>query len=261
MRVTGKIVVVTGAAQGIGRALCERFHAEGAKAIVAADLNLEGAADVAERVGGTAFACDVSKAEEVTRMVEVVEAEIGPVDLYCSNAGILERDPDPRDAGSGSETSWARCWGVNVMSHVHAAQALLPRMIARGGGYFLNTVSAAGLLTQIGSATYATTKHAALGFAEYLAITHMDDGIKVSALCPQGVNTAMVQGASGREPALLDGVLSPEQVAQSVIEGLDTEKFLILPHPQVAKYMQNKTADYDRWLGGMVKLRRAQMAS
>ncbi len=261
MRVTGKIVVVTGAAQGIGQALCERFHAEGAKAIVAADLNLEGAADVATRVGGTAFACDVSKAEEVARMVEVVEAEIGPIDLYCSNAGILERDPDPDNAASGSEASWARCWGVNVMSHVHAAKALLPRMIARGEGYFLNTVSAAGLLTQIGSATYSTTKHAALGFSESLAITHKDDGIKVSALCPQGVDTPMARGASAREPALLDGLLSPQQVASSVIEGLEREQFLILPHAQVAKYIQNKTADYDRWLGGMVKLRRAQRAS
>ena len=261
MRVTGKTIVVTGAAQGIGRALCERFHAEGARAIVAADLNLDGASDVADALGGTAFACDVSKAEEVARMVEVVESEIGPIDLYCSNAGILERDPDPDNAASASEASWARCWGVNVMSHVHAAQALLPRMIARGEGYYLYTVSASGLLTQVGSATYSTTKHAALGFAEHLAITHKDDGIKVSALCPQGVDTAMVQGASGREPALLDGLLSPEHVAQSVIEGLEQERFLILPHPQVARYIQNKTADYDRWLGGMTKLRRAERAS
>lgn len=258
MRVTGKIVLVTGAAQGIGRALCERFNAEGAAAVVAADIDLDGAAETSSRVGGLAFACDVSKPEEVARMVEEVETDVGPIDLYCSNAGILERDPDFDNAASASEASWARSWGVNVMGHVHAAQALLPRMIARRSGYFLNTVSAAGLLTQVGSATYSTTKHAALGFSEHLAIAHRDDGIKVSALCPQGVATAMTRGATGREPALLDGLLSAEQVADSVIEGLAQERFLILPHPQVAKYMLNKATDYDRWIGGMVKLRRTQ---
>ncbi len=260
MRVAGKTVVVTGAAQGIGRALAERFKAEGAAAIAVADLDLQGAADVAGQLGGMAIACDVSKADEVERMVSAVEAQIGPIDLYCSNAGILERDPDFDNAASASEASWTRAWGVNVMGHVHAAQALLPRMIARGQGYILNTVSAAGLLTQVGSATYATTKHAALGFSEALAITHRDHGIKVSSLCPQGVDTAMVRGATGREPALLDGLLTPQQVAEVVIEGLDQERFLILPHPQVARYMQNKAADYDRWLGGMIKLRRAQKA-
>ncbi len=258
MRVTGKTVVVAGAAHGIGRALAERFRAEGAAAVAVADLDLEGAAELADRLGGMAFACDVSKADEVERMVAAVEAQVGPIDLYCSNAGILEPDPDFDDAASASEEAWARSWGVNVMGHVHAARALLPRMVARGQGYFLNTVSAAGLLTQVGSATYATTKHAALGFSEALAITHRDHGIKVSCLCPQGVDTAMVRGATGREPALLDGLLSPEQVAEAVIQGLDKEQFLILPHPQVARYVQNKAADYDRWIGAMVKLRRAQ---
>lgn len=258
MRVAGKTVVVTGAAQGIGRALAERFKAEGAAAVAVADLDIEGAADVAARVGGLAFACDVSKADEVERMVDAIEAEMGSIDLYCSNAGILERDPDVDNAASASAESWARNWGVNVMGHVHAARALLPRMSARRQGYFLNTVSAAGLLTQVGSATYSTTKHAAIGFSEALAITHKDDGIKVSCLCPQGVDTAMARGATGREPALLDGLLSPQQVADAVIEGLAQERFLILPHPQVARYIQNKAADYDRWLGGMAKLRRAQ---
>ena len=257
MNVEGKVVVVTGAAQGIGRAMCVRFHAEGARAVVAADLNADGAAETAAAVGGIAFACDVSKSEEVERMVEEVERQLGPIDLFCSNAGVLDIDPDFDNAASATDAQWARSWGVNVMGHVYAARAMLPRMIPRGGGYFLNTVSAAGLLSQIGAATYSVTKHAGVGFAEHLAITHRDDGVKVSVLCPQGVDTAMVRGASGLQPALLDGVLTPEAVAACVIEGLAAERFLILPHPQVADYIQKKAADYDRWLGGMAKMRRA----
>ena len=258
MQIGGKIVVVTGAAQGIGRALCERLHAEGAARIVVSDLNADGAAEVAARIGGLAIACDVTQAAAVAVMIDRVQAEIGPIDLYCSNAGILERDPDFDNAASASAESWARSWSVNVMGHVHAARALLPSMIARGQGYFLNTVSAAGLLSQVGSATYSVTKHAAMGFTEYLALTHRDDGIRVSALCPQGVDTAMMHGATGREPALLDGVLSAEAVAEAAIQGVIAERFLILPHSQVAGYITNKAADYDRWIGGMAKLRRMQ---
>ncbi|MGC1303966.1 MAG: SDR family NAD(P)-dependent oxidoreductase, partial [Caulobacteraceae bacterium] len=251
------IVVVTGAAQGIGRALCERFHADGAAKVVAADLNADGAAETAAGVDGVAFACDVSQAGEVARMVEQVQTDHGPIDLYCSNAGILDRDPDFDNAASAPEDSWARSWGVNVMGHVHAARALLPSWRERREGYFLATVSAAGLLSQIGSGTYSVTKHAALGFCEHLAIAHRDDGIRVSALCPQGVDTAMARGASANTPALLDGLLSPQTVADAVIAGLAAEQFLILPHPQVAQYMRNKAENYDRWIGGMVKLRRA----
>ena len=258
MQVRGKIVLVTGGAQGIGRALCERFGAEGARHVIVADLDASGAETVASRVGGTPFRCDVAQGADVSAMVAKVEAEIGPIDLYCSNAGIIERDPDFDNAASASDESWARCWAVNVMGHVHAARAVLPSMLARREGTILNTVSAAGLLSQIGSATYSTTKHAALGFTEHLAITHRDDGIKVAALCPQGVDTAMVRGASGREPALLDGLLSAEAVAEAVVAGLADGHFLILPHPQVAGYMRHKAHDYDRWIGGMAKLRRNQ---
>jgi NAD(P)-dependent dehydrogenase (short-subunit alcohol dehydrogenase family) len=257
MNVSGKVVVVTGAAQGIGRALAERFHAEGAAKVIVADIDADGAAETAERVGGLAFACDVSKADEVATLVDKVETDAGPIALYASNAGILTRDPDFNDAASAPEEDWTRSWGVNVMGHVHAARALLPYWRSRREGYFLATVSAAGLLSQVGSATYSTTKHAALGFCEHLAITHRDDGIKVSALCPQGVDTAMARGADANAPALLDGLISPEAVADSVIQGLAAEQFLILPHPQVAQYVKNKTENYDRWIGGMAKLRRA----
>lgn len=257
----GAIVVVTGAARGIGRALCERFHAEGAAAVVALDIDADGAAETARRVGGRSFALDVADAEAVARTVAAIESDIGPIRLYCSNAGILERDPDFDLATSATDASWARSWAVNVMGHVHAARALLPGWIARGEGTFLATVSAAGLLSQIGSATYSTTKHAALGFCEHLAIAHRDDGIRVGALCPQGVDTDMVRGATGSEPALLDGLLSPEAVAEAALRGLAEERFLILPHPQVAGYQRNKAADTDRWIGGMAKLRRAQRAA
>ena len=257
MNLAGKVVIVTGAAQGIGLALAERFHAEGAARVVVADLNAEGAADTAERVGGLAFACDVGQADEVRAMVDKVEADVGPVALYASNAGVLDRDPDFHDASSPTDDQWARSWAVNVMGHVNAARAVLPYWRPRREGYFLATVSAAGLLSQVGSATYSTTKHAALGFCEHLAITHRDEGIKVSALCPQGVDTAMARGADARAPALLDGLLSPEAVAESVVQGLAAEQFLILPHAQVAQYMLNKVSNYDRWLGGMAKLRRA----
>jgi NAD(P)-dependent dehydrogenase (short-subunit alcohol dehydrogenase family) len=255
VKLAGKIVVVTGAAQGIGAGLCERFAQEGAKAVVAADLNLAGAAAVAAKIGGTAMRCDVSREDDIVRLIDDTETRFGPIDLFCSNAGIAVLDPDWDNPASAPNDGWMRSWAVNVMAHVYAARHLAPRMSARGGGYFLNTVSAAGLLSQIGGGPYATTKHAALGFAENLAIATRDRGIKVSVLCPQGVYTPMLRGITRGVPDG-DGVLTPAQVADAVVAGLDAEKFLILPHPEVATYIRRKAEDPDRWLAGMARLRR-----
>ncbi len=256
MDIQGKIVVVTGGADGIGAALCRRFAQAGAAHIVVVDRNGAGAAAVAREIGGEAVTLDVSDGAALAAMVAGVEARHGRIDLFCSNAGVAYGDPDKANAASAPDALWLKAWEVNVMAHVHAARAVIPGMVARGGGYILNTVSAAGLLSQIGSATYSTTKHAAVGFAESLAITHGDQGIKISILCPQGVDTAMLRaGDAAAQPQNLDGVLTPDQVAESVLEGLAAEHFLILPHPVVLTYMQRKAGDYDRWIGGMRRLR------
>ena len=255
MDVRDKVVVVTGGADGIGAALCRRFAREGAAHVAVVDRNGEGAAAVATEIGGSAYTTDVSDGAAVAAMVAAVEAAQGRIDLFCSNAGVGDGDPDPDSAASSPDAVWQRAWGVNVMAHVHAARAVIPGMTARGGGYLVNTVSAAGLLSQIGGAVYSTTKHAAVGFAESLSITHGDMGIKVSILCPQGVDTAMLRAGGSGSPQSLDGVLTPDECADAVIKGLAAEQFLILPHPIVLTYMQRKTADYDRWLAGMRKLR------
>ena len=255
MKVADKVVVVTGGAQGIGAALCERFAREGAKAVVVADLNEAGAEAVAAKIGGTAMRCDVSREIDIHRLIDDTEQTFGPIDLFCSNAGIAVLDPDWDNPASAPDDGWARSWAVNVMAHVYAARHLVPRMSARGGGYFLQTVSAAGLLSQIGGGPYATTKHAALGFAENLAITTRDRGIKVSVLCPQGVDTPMLRSIDRGVPDM-DGVLTPEAVAEAVIAGVDAERFLILPHPEVATYVRRKAEDPDRWLAGMARFRR-----
>jgi NAD(P)-dependent dehydrogenase (short-subunit alcohol dehydrogenase family) len=250
MQIKGKIVVVTGAASGIGRALAKRLAAEGAKLVVCSDLNGEGASATAKETSGIAFTTNVAAEADIKHLIDTVENTHGPIDLFCSNAGI--------GIGGGAEASnegWQRIWDINVMAHVWAARHLVPRMIARGGGYLLNTASAAGLLSQIGSAPYAVTKHAAVGLAEWLAITHGDQGIKVSVLCPQAVRTAMTAG-NPDGVASVDGMIEPEAVAEACVRAIEAEDFLILPHPEVLDYMRRKTADYNRWIGGMRKLNR-----
>jgi NAD(P)-dependent dehydrogenase (short-subunit alcohol dehydrogenase family) len=255
MEIKDKIVVVTGGASGIGKAMAERFHREGARAVVVADRNGSGAKAVAAAIGGHAHACDVTRETDILRIIDETEAKLGPISLFCSNAGIGGFGGSPDNAASAPNEGWMLGWAVHVMAHVYAARALLPRMIARGGGYFLNTVSAAGLLNQIGNAVYGTTKHAAVGFAENLAITHYDQGIRVSILCPQAVDTAMLR-AGGRGAQHVDGVLTPEEVAGIVVKGIAAETFLILPHEQVRTYIRRKGDDYERWIGGMVRFRR-----
>ena len=255
MEVQDKTIVVTGGASGIGRAMCERFAAEGARQVVVADLNGDGAEAVAEQIASaTARQVDVGIEAELIDLIDDTESRFGPIDLFCSNAGI--------GLGNGLDEPdevWETIWRVNTQSHVWVARHLVPKMIARGGGYLLNTASAAGLLTQIGSVTYAVTKHAAVALAEWISITHGRDGIKVSVLCPQAVRTPMTAGGPG--VAAVDGMIEPEQVADAVIEALREERFLVLPHPEVAEYIRRKTTDYDRWLHGMRRLQERYLSS
>jgi NAD(P)-dependent dehydrogenase (short-subunit alcohol dehydrogenase family) len=251
MKIQDRVVVVTGGANGIGRALCRRFAAEGARGVVVADLDGEAASAVAEEFGGLPVKVDVAIEADVIELVDQAIALYGQIDLFCSNAGI---GGIPGGVDIPNEF-WERIWQVNVMAHIYAARAVLPGMLARGDGYLLQTASAAGLLTQIGAAPYAVTKHGAVAFAEWLSMTYGEAGIRVSCLCPQGVRTKMLLGEDGkRESFLLEGSLEPEQVAEAVIQGLEAEKFLILPHPEVAEYFKRKADDYDRWLRGMRRL-------
>ncbi len=249
MELDGKTVVVTGAANGIGKAIAERFALEGAAEVVCADIDFEGAQSVAEKIGGHPVACDVSNEKDIEALIEHVENNVGPIDLFCSNAGILTLgglDVPNRD--------WQRIWNINVMSHVWAARHVVPRMIARGGGYLLNTASAAGLLNQIGAAPYGVSKHAAVGLAEWLALTYQDQGIRVSVLCPQAVRSEMTRGLED-SVAAIDGMLEPNVVAETCVDAIRQERFLVLPHSKVQEYMQMKVADYDRWISGMSKLK------
>lgn len=251
MRLKGKVIVVTGGANGIGRALCRRFATEQARGVVVADIDEAGAQAVAAEVGGLSVTVNVGKEPEIIALVERSIATYGRIDLFCSNAGIGGES----GGAEVSNSAWQQIWDVNLMAHVYAARAVLPGMLAQREGYLLNTASAAGLLTLVGSAPYSVTKHAAVSFAEWLAIEHGDAGIKVSCLCPLGVRTRMLLGEDGREDNfLVEGAIEPEQVAEEVVKGISEERFLILPHPEVAEYFRRKALDYDRWLRGMRRL-------
>ena len=249
---SGRGVVITGAGGGIGAALARRFAAEGARVVVN-DLDGAAAHAVAAEVGGTAVAGDAAGQQGVEHLVAEARRVLGGIDLYCANAGIGASGADERTA----EQDWARSWDVNVMAHVRAAQALLPEWLERGSGHFLSTVSAAGLLTMLGSAPYSATKHAALAYAEWLSATYRHRGVTVQALCPQGVRTRMLQDSGTAGEVMLAGTaIEPEQVADTVVQALRDGRFLILPHPEVAGYYAARAAEPDRWLRGMNKLQR-----
>jgi NAD(P)-dependent dehydrogenase (short-subunit alcohol dehydrogenase family) len=251
LRVTGKSVVVTGGASGIGRALAERFAAEGARGVVVADINAEWAQKVADRIGGVGVGCDVANPDSIAGLVTVAERAFGTIDVFCSNAGFT--DPAPGDLSQPVD-AWHRIVDVNLMAHVWAARAVLPSMLARGGGYLLQTISSAALITGPSGPGYTLTKHGALGFAEWLALNYGDQGIRVSCLCPNAVYTGMFgrplddEQAAPPDGGALGEVLMPEDVAGTVIEAMDAERFLILPHPRVGDSFLRKATDYDAWL-------------
>jgi NAD(P)-dependent dehydrogenase (short-subunit alcohol dehydrogenase family) len=257
LEIRDRVVIVTGGASGIGAALCRRFAAEGARAVVVADREASGAAAVAREIGGLAVTTDVALERDVRALVAEARQRFGAIDLFCSNAGVALGGGFGEAGGPfAPEEAWRTSFDINVMAHVYAARAVLPGMLARGSGYLLSTASAAGLLTDLGSQAYSVTKHAAVAFAEWLAIHYGDKGIRVSCLCPQGVRTPMLMGAAagGAGEHLTPGMIAPEEVAEAVVAGLGREEFLILPHPEVREYFQRKAQDYDRWLRGMRRL-------
>lgn len=253
MELKDKVVVVTGGANGIGRGLCDRFAREDVRGVIVSDIDAEGARTVAEAISGLTesigFAADVSSEAEVQNLVRAANERFGRVDLFCSNAGIatIGNEDEPNEV-------WQKTWEVNLMSHVYAARAVLPQMLERKSGYILATASAAGLLTQISAAPYAVTKHAAVAYAEWLSMTYHERGIRVSCLCPQGVTTDMTAGAHPVAAFLRENAITVETVADAVVTGLQTEQFLILPHPEVGDYFKHKANDYDRWLRAMRRL-------
>ncbi len=261
------VAVVTGGGHGIGSAICRRLAKDDLKVVVA-DIDEGASQRVAREIDGVGVAVDVGDEDSMSAMIDHVESTVGPIDLFFSNAGVVFGDGKSGSASSDGvlaavDDRWETSWRVNVMAHVYAARILVPRMVERGGGYLVNTVSAAGMLSSIGDAAYSVTKHAALGFAEALAIRHGDEGIKVSIICPQAVATRMLDLATGPGAeenvfggADADGILTPDQVADCIIEGVARGQFLIAPHPEVIGYFQSKAADYDRWIGGMQRLRR-----
>jgi NAD(P)-dependent dehydrogenase (short-subunit alcohol dehydrogenase family) len=259
MDLAGKHAVVTGGASGIGRALVRRFAQEGARAVVVADFNLEGAQAVAEEVGGMAVHIDAGREADIQALISSSTEAHGPIDLFVSNAGV----PGAMGGPEAPDDDWDQSWRVNVMAHVWASRALVPEMLERGEGYLVNTASAAGLLTQVSALPYSVTKHAAVALAEWLSVSYSDDGIRVSCICPQAVRTPMLDLAM-EEPAAAaalnaGGLLDPEDVAEAVVEGIRDERFLILPHPEVAEFLALKANDPERWLAGMRRIvRRAR---
>ena len=257
MKLEGRTVVVTGAAGGIGRALAIRCAAEGAR-VAATDIQADSLTRVGQELGDShlAISCDVGDEGALDSLVSRVESQLGPVDVFFANAGVAIGE-DPIDT---PDEVWDLAFTVNIRAHILAARRLLPGWLERGEGYFVATASAAGLLTQIGSAPYAVTKHAAVAFAEWLSVTYGDRGIRVSCLCPMGVRTAMLQGEelSHRVVRAAGAVLEPDDVADAVVRVIDAETFLILPHPEVLMFFQRKAMDYDRWLAGMRRLQSGQ---
>jgi NAD(P)-dependent dehydrogenase (short-subunit alcohol dehydrogenase family) len=254
MQLRDKVVVVTGGGGGIGRAMSLRFAAEGARAVVVADRDEAAAARTAGEIKGLAVTADSGVEADLARLVKTATDRYGVIDLFCSNAGVMVRG-----GIEAPDSEWQRIWNINLMAHVWAARAVLPGMLARKEGYLLQTASAAGLLTQVGSAPYAVTKHAAVALAEWLSITYGAAGIKVSCLCPLGVRTDMLRKATGHIAEVLrESALDPDAVAAAVIAGLAEERFLILPHEEVKEYCHRKASDYDRWLRGMRRLQEKQ---
>jgi NAD(P)-dependent dehydrogenase (short-subunit alcohol dehydrogenase family) len=248
MKIKGNVVVVTGGANGIGEGLCRRFVADGAAGVMVADLDEARARKVAGQIGASAVGCDVAREADIVQLVRQTEATFGPIDIFCSNAGIIVKGIE-----DAADAEWQKIWQINVMAHVYAARAVIPGMLRRGGGAFVITASAAGLLSQIDSAPYSVTKHAAVGFAENLAINYGDRGLQVIAVCPMAVRTLMTRQGGG--VAALDGMLEPDEVAGHVVDALADERFLVLPHPEVREYMRRKADDTDRWIRGMQRVK------
>ncbi len=259
MRIKDKVVVVTGGAHGIGRALCREFHKLGAAGVVVADLDLAGAEKVAAEVSGLAVECNVAKEDQIQNLVAATHEKYGRVDIFCSNAGMGISDAPSWTATGGSNKGWQSCWEVNVMSQVYAARAVLPEMQARGSGYIFNTASAAGLLAQMGDAAYTATKHASYAFSKSLALTHGAEGIGVSVLCPQYVATAMTGIVDDSEQERNSDMLEPEDVARFCCQAIENNEFMITPHQKVKQYVSYMHADYDKWLKSMQNLRIQQI--
>ena len=252
MEVENKRVIITGSANGIGSSLSRVFKERNVKSMILVDLDESNNSKLANEVGGIPYKADVGSEDDIIKLIEFAKQEMGGIDIFCSNAGI---------SGAGgllntSNEDWSSIWNINVMSHIHAAKHALPSMLEQGYGYFMNTASAAGLLTQLGAAGYSVTKSAAVSFAEWLKVTYGERGIGVSCLCPQGVRTPMVEDAPEIVGSLvsIDGLLEPDVVANEVMECIEREQFLITPHPEVLEYMKIKASDPDRWINGMQSL-------